>query len=230
MTETSNSAGPGDITLTRLRPGDVATLASMHRRAFSGFFLAQLGEPFLREFYRGFLDDPTAITVVARDGGVDEAAGPPLGVAVGTVASESFYGRLLRRRWYRFALAGAQAAARDPKVVRRLVRAVRFRGDTPAGLDAALFASMCVEPSTGGRGVGHLLANAWADEATRLGATRGYLTTDRDDNDAVNRFHVRHGWHIESQFETPEGRAMNRYVIDLPRPAETGEHVEVHPA
>lgn len=216
---------PEGITLTRMRPPDVPVLAAMHRRAFSGFFLAQLGEPFLREFYRGFLGDPSAITVVARDG-ID---GSPLGVAVGTVTSESFYRRLLVRRWHRFALAGARAAVRDPGVVGRLVRAVRFRGDTPPGLDAALFASMCVEPSAAGRGVGHLLANAWADEATRLGATRGYLTTDRDGNDAVNRFHVRHGWHIESQYVTPQGRAMNRYVIDLPRPAQTGPQIEVLP-
>ncbi|MBK7721438.1 MAG: GNAT family N-acetyltransferase [Austwickia sp.] len=212
------------LVLTRLRPDDVPALAAMHRRAFSGFFLAQLGEPFLREFYRGFLADPTAITVVARDGGVH---GHPVGVAVGTVASESFYRRLLTRRWYRFAAAGAQAAVRDPAVVRRLVRAVRFRGDTPTGLDAALFASMCVAPESAGRGVGHLLANGWADEAHRLGATRGYLTTDRTGNDAVNRFHVRHGWYIESQYTTPEGRAMNRYVIDLPRAVDTGPRVEV---
>lgn len=215
------------VVLTRLRPTEVPELAAMHRRAFAGFFLAQLGEPFLREFYRGFLDDPTAITVVAHDGGPD---GPLLGVAVGTVKSESFYGRLLRRRWYRFALAGAQAATHEPRVIPRLVRAVAFRGDTPPGLDAALFASMCVEPAAAGRGIGHLLANGWADEATRLGATRAYLTTDRDDNDAVNRFHVRHGWHIESSFETAEGRRMNRYVINLPRPAATGPRTRVLPA
>lgn len=220
-----------EVVLTRLRPEDVAELAAMHRRAFAGFFLAQLGEPFLREFYRGFLDDPTAISVVAHDGrGPDGAPGPLLGVAVGTVKSTSFYGRLLRRRWYRFALAGAQTAVRDPRVIPRLVRAVAFRGDTPPGLDAALFASMCVEPGAAGRGVGHLLANGWADEATRLGATRGYLTTDRDGNDAVNRFHVRHGWRIESTYETPEGRRMNRYMIDLPRPAATGPRTQVLPA
>ncbi len=223
MTAPSLEPSP-DIILTRMRPADVPALAAMHRRAFGGFFLAQLGEPFLREFYRGFLSDSSSITVVGRDGGADGAL---LGVAVGTLASESFYGRLLRRRWHRFAVAGARAAIRDPRVVGRLIQAVRFRGDTPPGLDAALFASMCVEPAAAGRGVGHLLANGWADEATRLGAERGYLTTDRDDNDAVNRFHARHGWHIESQYQTPQGRRMNRYVIELPRPGDTGPSIEV---
>lgn len=199
------------ITLGPLRAGDVARCASIHRRAFSGFFLAELGEPFLREFYRAFLRDPSAVAVVARD-----TSGEVLGVAVGTTRPESFYGRLLRRRWWGFAWAGARGAIRNPRAVPRLVRAVGYRGDAPAEIpDAALFASMCVDPDGGSRGVGSRLSSEWSATARRMGAERAYLTTDRDDNDAVNRHHQRHGWTLESQYVTPEGRRMNRYVKDL---------------
>lgn len=199
-----------EVVLTELRREDVAALASIHRRSFSGFFLAQLGEAFLREFYRAFIDDPTAITVVART-----AAGP-VGVAVGTTRPAAFYSRLLRRRWHGFALAAARTAVTDPGVIPRLLRAVVYRGDAPEGLDAALFASMCVDPALGGQGVGARLSREWSVQACRLGAQRAYLTTDRDDNEAVNRHHQRQGWVLESQYVTPEGRRMNRYVKDLP--------------
>ncbi len=218
MSAEGSGAPPADVELTPLRPGDVPALAAIHQRAFAGFFLAQLGEGFLREFYRGFVSDPSAVAVVARtpDG--------PVGAVVGTLQPESFYGRLLRRRWHGFALAAAGAALRRPRTIPRLLRAVRYRGDSPVGLaDAALLASLCVDPSHAGVGVGGRLTRAWAERAAELGARRAYLATDRDDNEGVNRHYQRHGWRLESTYTTPEGRRMNRYVTQLAdRPADAG--------
>ena len=38
---------------------DAIPLAKMHRAAFPDFFLSRLGEPFLVQFYLGFVTDPT---------------------------------------------------------------------------------------------------------------------------------------------------------------------------
>lgn len=199
------------VHLTPMRRTDVAELARIHERAFAGFFLASLGQPFLREFYRGYLTDPSAVTVVAR-----LERGRPVGVAVGTVEPEGFYARLLRRRGAAFALAGARAALTRPRVVvPRLVRAMRYRGDAPPGSQGALFASMCVSPHLTGGGVGARLSQAWSQGAAARGARSAYLTTDADNNDAVNRHHQRHGWTIDSEFTTPAGRRMYRYVKPL---------------
>lgn len=209
-----------EVVLTPMRRTDVAELARIHERAFSGFFLASLGTPFLREFYRGYLTDPSAVAIVARHADT----GRPIGCAVGTVEPEGFYGRLLRRRGLAFALAGARAALTHPRVVApRLLAAVKYRGDTPAGSGGALFASMCVDPNTGSRGVGGRLSRAWSEGAAARGATRAYLTTDADDNDAVNRHHRRHGWSIDADYRTPAGRHMYRYVKALtPAAGENG--------
>ena len=43
---------------------DAVPLAKMHRAAFPDFFLSRLGEPFLVQFYLGFVTDPTAVIVV----------------------------------------------------------------------------------------------------------------------------------------------------------------------
>lgn len=202
---------PPVVTLTGMRRTDVAELARVHEEAFAGFFLTRLGLPFLREFYRGYLTDPSAVTVVAR-----LADGRPVGVAVGTVEPAGFYSRLLRRRGIAFALAGARAAITHPRVVApRLISAVRYRGDAPAGSGGALFASMCVSPAAAGAGVGGRLSAAWSTQAAARGATRAYLTTDADDNDAVNRHHQAHGWHIDATYTTATGRRMHRYVQDL---------------
>jgi hypothetical protein len=60
------------------------------------------------------------------------------------------------------------------------------------------------------------LVQSWLDEARERGAVGCYLTTDAQNNDAVNSFYVSLGWMLESSYLTPEGRKMNRYIFDFP--------------
>lgn len=189
---------------------DVSAAAKLHRRAFPSFFLSTLGEPFLEEFYRGFLDDSTAVTAVARG-----KTGALQGVVVGTVQPAGFFGRLLRRRWLGFALASVRAVARRPSVVPRLVGAIRYRGEAGGYSDGALLSSICVDPDVQGEGIGRRLMTEWVSRARSYGAPRAYLTTDSDDNDSVNHFYRALGWSLSAQFVTNEGRRMNRYQITL---------------
>jgi len=53
------------------------------------------------------------------------------------------------------------------------------------------------------------------EEAKRRGCVRVSLTTDRENNDRVNRFYQTLGFAIGRQYETPEGRKMNEYWIDV---------------
>lgn len=193
-----------------LTASDAGPLAKLHRRAFPGFVLSRLGEPFLRQLYLGFVDDETAVTVVERD-----ARGVPRGVAVGTIDPVGFYSRLLRRRWAGFALASVLAVIRDPRTAPRLVAAVNYRGDAVPGRAGALLSSICVDPALSGTGVGHALLAAWRQRASELGAEVAFLTTDADANEATNRFYLRDGWTLNDQFVTKQGRRMNRYVRGL---------------
>ena len=92
------------ISLSPVVSSDVRALARLHREAFPGFFLSSLGEPFLVQFYRGFLKDDSAVTVVAHDD-----VGTVIGAAVGTTEPQTFFRRLFRRRWLGFALASGRA-------------------------------------------------------------------------------------------------------------------------
>ena len=193
-----------------ITPEDAPHLARLHQRAFPDFFLSRLGEPFLVQFYLGFVDDPTAVIVVVRD---DNRC--PQGVAVGTTDAPGFFGRLLRRRLGGFIGASARAVLRHPSTAPRLLQAVLYRGDVPRGREGALFSSMCVDPTLAGNGIGSALIANWTQRARTMGAERAFLTTDAEGNDVVNAWYRREGWVVTDEFIAAGGRAMNRYEFHL---------------
>lgn len=194
-----------------LGASDAVAIARLHAIAFPGFFLSSLGSPFLVQFYRGFVHDPSAIAVVARS----DADGAILGAAVGTVDPARFYRRLLRRRLVGFGLSSARAVVRRPRLAPRLCRAVRFRGGVDPGRDGAVLSSIFVTPSNQHKGVGTVLLKAWTSAAAASGARSATLTTDAVGNDHVNRFYLANGWRASNSLKTREGRLMNVYTIEL---------------
>jgi colanic acid biosynthesis glycosyl transferase WcaI len=210
-----------DLEIVALQRHHVPAVAALHQRSFPNFFLSQLGEGFLREFYGGFLNDPTAVTAVALD-----STGKVRGAVVGTTEPVGFFKRLLKRRLFGFACRSTAFALRNPADAPRLLRAVGYRGDAPEGPGGgALLSSICVDPTLQGGGIGRSLVDAWTATASRQGTTEAFLTTDAIGNTAVNRFYQGLGWTISDSYETPEGRRMHRYVTTLPvHAAERTDH------
>lgn len=199
-----------DFRIAPLTPEDVGSVVQLHLRAFPNFFLSFLGPRFLREFYHSFLADPVGIAFVARN-----AQDGVVGAIVGPVDPRGFFGRLLRRRWWAFAVASLAAVMRRPSSAPRLARALLYRGETPSGPVRALLSSLAVSPAAQGRGIGRALVQRWLDEARLRGARGCFLTTDAENNDSVNRFYASQGWKLESAYTTPDGRKMNRYIYDF---------------
>lgn len=193
-----------------IREEDVSQLASLHRQAFPGYFLSRLGDRFLRQFYRGFLSDPTAITFVARD-----SSEKILGAAVGSSDPNGFFGRLLRRRLIGFAFASLFHVLRSPAETPRLIRAVTYRGDSGGDVDGGLLSSIFVASDGQGKGTGKKILDGWLTEAKKLNVSRAFLSTDSDANDQVRQFYESNGWSIDSSYRTREGRSMTQYVFDL---------------
>jgi ribosomal protein S18 acetylase RimI-like enzyme len=190
---------------------DLPYVIDIHLEAFRGFFLSQLGKRFLKELYTGFFSETGTIFLVAADeGGI-------VGFAVGTVNPDGFFRKLLLRRWDKFLVAATPTMLRNPLlVIRKLVSAVAYRGDRPRQLHSgALLSSIAVAPHSAGRGIGQLLIEAFAERAQELGTTFIYLITDRDDNDAVNRFYRQTGFVLEGELFKAGRRAMNRYIKQI---------------
>jgi len=207
----SGEAESGLLACRPMAPADISRVVEIHLASFPSFFLSFLGPRFLREFYRGTLNDPASFALVAVD-----RPGRIAGFVAGHVEPSGFYKRLLMRRGWAFAMASIGPVLRRPSIIPRLFRAMRYRGGTPATPGGALLASLAVHPEMQAVGAGKLLVRRFAEECFRRGAAYIYLTTDREHNDAVNQFYQSLGWKIETEVVTAEGRALNVYTYFKP--------------
>ena len=207
------------LRIVEINSGHIDKVVDIHMRAFPNFFLTFLGPRFLREFYGSFLKDPMGIGFVAEAPETSDV----LGVIVGPLVAQGYFKRLLKKRWWAFCLAGINSVLRRPATVKRLFRALFYRGEPPRGAQRSLLSSVAVSPRVQGRGVGRALVERWVEEVKRRGYAGCYLTTDANDNDKINNFYQKLGWKIESTYTTPEGRLMNRYILDLNGKTEENE-------
>lgn len=201
---------PATSPLVPMKPEHIPAVVQTHLASFPGFFLSFLGPRFLSLFYSGICSAPEGIAVVYLN-----EVGVPTGFVAGTSNPGGFYSRLLKREWLKFACASIVPVLKRPSVIGRVARAVSHPSDNPVGEDVAGLFSIGVLPELQGTGAGKKLVQAFLDEAAKRGCKRIFLTTDRDDNEAVNTFYQKLGFSIERHYETPEGRRMNEYWIDL---------------
>ncbi len=188
----------------------VVEAADVHMAAFPDFFLSFLGRGFLRELYRAFAADERSISLV----GENPQDGQVFGLVAGTLDPGAFFKALLMKRWWAFGISSLPALIRRPKAAGRVFRALAYRGDSPNDKRRALLSSIAVSPGQQGTGLGSALLREWEKRVRGKGMQGCYLTTDAVGNDGVNRFYVGNGWKIESVSVSPEGRKMNRYVLD----------------
>ena len=200
----------GNYMVKIMEPKDTPTVVDVHLQSFPGFFLSTLGRKFLTLFYRGVLDANEGIAFVYLN-----SAGQPAGFVAGTSNPRGFYKRLLRRDWLKFCFASIGTCLRNPGAVRRIARGLLHPGQNPVGDDVAGLFSIGVLPELQGTGAGKALVHAFLDETRERVCSRVFLTTDRDDNEPVNRFYANLGFVIEREYTTPEGRNMNEYWITL---------------
>jgi len=189
---------------------NISRVVEVHLTSFPRFFLSFLGPRFLALYYSCVCAAPEGIALVFLNPG-----GEPEGFVAGTTNPRGFYSRLLKRDWPRFVLASLGPMLRKPSVVGRIVRALSHPSRNPVGEEVAGLFSLGVLPELQGTGAGKKLVDSFLSEARKRGCRRVFLTTDRDGNESVNEFYRKLGFRIERQFETPEGRAMNEYWIDL---------------
>ncbi|MFH1963402.1 MAG: GNAT family N-acetyltransferase [bacterium] len=189
---------------------DVNQIVTVHILSFKGFFLSFLGPRFLSLYYLGICSATEGISFVYLN-----PLGKPVGFVAGSSNPRGFYSRLLKRDWLRFSLASLGAILKNPRIIRRLVKALFHPSGNPIGDEVAGLFSVGVLPELQGTGIGKKLVLSFLDEAKRRNCKKVFLTTDRDGNDMVNSFYQKLGFHIEREYETPEGRMMNEYWVEL---------------
>jgi len=201
----------------QIRPAqtsDIAQVVQVHIQAFPGFFLTLMGTRFLRLLYRGFLNHPTGISLVACP---QAKPSEVIGFVVGTTQPQGFFSQLLRQHWLAFAMASLWPLLKKPGLVFvKLWSALFYRGESlPDQPNAALLSSLGVKPTAQGQQIGQQLVSAFLAHAQTAGATAVYLTTDQSDNTKANHFYTKLGFKLAGTCKRPHGRILNRYLIKL---------------
>ena len=197
-----------EICIRGMNVEDVDNLVSIHLEAFRGFFLSFLGRSFLYVLYSFIQSDSKSISMVAErihDKRI-------VGFVVGALEPSSFYRRAIRSRVLTFAVSAVPALLRDPRILGHLIRALAKPKEMEAVPADCELMSIAVLPEYANKGIGRKLEAAFTNEALRHGAHSVTLTTDKLNNDVVNKFYERCGYVVYDSFVTPEGREMNRYM------------------
>jgi ribosomal protein S18 acetylase RimI-like enzyme len=184
---------------------NVDELVRIHQIAFPGFYLTLMGAAFLHGYYSSVLTYPKRIALVARR---DSTA---VGFVVGFLEPDSFYAHFRAER-RRFILVIVLALLRRPALILRTLRNMRRVQTVQHSPGEVELSSIAVEPSA--RGVGSSLLLAFIERAQVAGSQLVSLTTDAVNNDAVNRFYLKHGFRLRRQFDDG-GRLMNEYYLRI---------------
>ena len=183
----------------------IGELATLHSKAFPDFFLTQLGKPFLRTLYKGYLDDPDSGIIVAEEGG------NILGFIAYSNDYSGFYQRLVKEKIIQFAWCSFLAVLRHPTFIRRLLGAFKKSESVHKTDRYVELASICVRPDMNGKGIGTALIDYLKSMIDFTNYSFISLETDADNNSAVNQFYIANGFKLDKQYTTAENRRMNEY-------------------
>ena len=191
--------------LQKVSPDYIKAVAELHKKAFPTFFLTQLGVPFLRTLYSGYMEDKDSGIIVAEEDGR----------LVGFIAYSNdyprFYKGLIKHHLIKFAFCSLGAAIRHPSFIKRLLGAFKKSDSVVKTEKYVELASICVDPEIESRGTGTQLIDYLKSIVDFDTYAYINLETDADGNDGANRFYVKNGFKLEREFITAEGRRMNEY-------------------
>lgn len=205
----SETHGDPATTLRAATQHDLDQVVAVHTASFPGFTMTGLGPRFLRKYYEMVLGYSGHIFLVAegQDSGI-------VGFAAGFMNPGRFYAEFRKKRWA-FGLAAFPNLVRNPLLVRDMRGGSQWASDQQ-GLelpDLCELASIGVEPSAAGGGIGSRLVRLFATQSFAAGAASVTLTTDVADNERVRAFYSRLGFEESGGLRRGIDRQMVRYRL-----------------
>lgn len=183
----------------------IEELAKLHMKAFPAFFLTQLGFPFLKTLYKGYLDDKESGIIIAED------KGKILGFIAYSKDYPKFYKELIKHKIIQFAWCSVLATIRHPSFAKRLLGAFKKSDSVTKNEKYVELASICVDPTIKGEGVGTKMIEYLKSNTDFKSYAYINLETDADNNETVNSFYQKNKFILYREYYTEEGRKMNEY-------------------
>jgi ribosomal protein S18 acetylase RimI-like enzyme len=222
MHETPGSA----IELRRASTDELADVARIHAAEIPHGFLGEAGEAVLQPYWRGFVESPHAVAIVAR------ADGEIVGMLGGTLRNRRHWRWFARYGAWRLAVALVVTFVRSPRFLWRFMRTrlgryvsalwrllrdgTRRSGGEPEGRrerTVAVLSHMAVTPAFQSRGVGHRLVDEFVGEVRAAGITSIHVLTLDDENGAGGFYDALGGERRE--VHERDGDTFRRYELRL---------------
>jgi ribosomal protein S18 acetylase RimI-like enzyme len=197
----------------RIRPAilaDLDAIVEIHLAAFSPeFTLSKLGRHFLRPYYTLILNFEKGILFVA------ELDNEVVGFVAGFHSPRFFYQKLKASKW-RFLFAILLGILKKPSTIKRVISSLKQikRNSKTGSIPDESFCrlnSLAVRPTFKNRGIGKALVHKFIQEAEKRSLSVVVLITYTENNDAVNTFYQRLGFHHTDTFYRSHGKPMNEY-------------------
>ena len=147
------------LTPERASSRDADPISRLHYQSIKTGFLASLGENFLRSLYRGLIEDPTAVVLVARDPG-----GEVVGFVAGSADTKTSFRRILQKRFLAMGISALPAILAVPGRTREAFETLRYGSMEEEELPPAELMSMAVDARVRSQGLGRRLVKAFLDE------------------------------------------------------------------
>lgn len=179
------------ITFSQLNDQQVRAVARLHHEVLHSL-LADLGLSFVEQYYQIVRTEPGVIGVCALS-----ETGSPLGWAVGSSKPEQVNGRL-REAWLWFGLQMLRVVVTRPRVMKQIIASLRsISSPMPDGVVELTYIG--VDQSARGRGLGHVLLNAFAQAAREAGYRAVVLSVEAENESAV-ALYTKAGFQVTASF------------------------------
>jgi ribosomal protein S18 acetylase RimI-like enzyme len=204
---------PKNVILRPGRPADVKEIVRVLVDAFPHFFLTNLGLPFLRAYYSLVINYNDHMVFVAEENG------KAIGFVAGFVDPANFYKTMILKA-YNFVFPLIFALIKHPILLPRLwkniykVLLIKQHTEYNSTLACEL-ASLAVAPPQMNKGLGKALVQEFITVAAIKNIGQVRLTTDAQDNDAINNFYQKIGFKLFRTYLAFDTRPMNEYVLDF---------------
>lgn len=194
--------------IKQLEVSDVNEVVKIHQNTFSGFFLTQLGEKFLRGYYASCIKNKTSTIAV----GIYSEENTLLGFSIGSTQSKGYYKRILKSNFFKFCMIGVYLVFTKPMAIVRLMKNMdKVKKESDDGLYCELL-SIGISADQKGKGYGKILLEAFEKDAVKRNLKKIALTTDYNNNDGVIAFYKKAGYEVFYEFTTYPNRKMYKFI------------------
>jgi ribosomal protein S18 acetylase RimI-like enzyme len=185
-------------------------IVEIHKNAFKGFFLTNLGDDFLKTYYKAVLKSNETIAVCAIDESKTMA-----GFAVGTILSKGFHKRLILQNCFSFGLTFIKIALRSPSSIMRLVKNLEKKSSLEDDGNYAELLSIGISDNFQSQGIGQLLITAFEKRVKEKNGQKLTLTTDKYENDKTINFYTKSEYSLLYEFTSYPHRPMYKFIKQL---------------